>query len=337
MGPSTNHSTSLKKSLFRKCFTCSTVIVFVFAPQKSKWWRKCFTCSRVWMLTECPPQALQVSPPGFVLENINLDLNFSHEHSISHKLSKSDHLVLENINVIIIFENSPLPWSGMRGGRAADHRSITRGKGKTGKGLGRRVLPKKHGVKHEHSNLIAAVIKPWNFCVFETNCTLGCDLIAKDRPWNNSESCACPHVPHFKPLKRNPACEMLFRRSWDKCWGVDNSCSNRKMTTLPGVERKACGYLDHEDYTNKWRRAWEKLKSYKLFIRGQHAALETSMRVFLRGNLRAGKPATPPGMSRVARQLPSCFTFLSGNHCHFCRFWHHFCHFCHQSVNFCQL
>ena len=143
MGPSTNHSTSLKKLLFRKCFTCSTVIVFVFAPQKSKFWRKCFTCSRVWMLMEFLPQARQASPPGFVLENINLDLNFSHEHSISHKLSKSDHLVLENINVIIIFENAPLPWSGMRGGRAADHRSITRRKCETGKGLGRRVLPRK--------------------------------------------------------------------------------------------------------------------------------------------------------------------------------------------------
>ena len=77
-------------------------------------------------------------------ENINLDQNFSHEHSISQKLSKSDNLVLENINVIIIFESSPLLWSGRRGGTGADHRSITRMKGKTGKGLGRRVLPKKN-------------------------------------------------------------------------------------------------------------------------------------------------------------------------------------------------
>ena len=154
-------------------------------------------------------------------------------------------------------------------------------------------------MKHEHSNFISAVIKPSYFCFFQTNCTLVYHLIAKDRPWNNSQLCACPHVPNFKPLKRNPACKMLLIRSLDKCWCRQRLChSDRKIeTTLPGVERKACGYLNHDDYTNE-----EEHKNDE-----DNMLLEASKGDLLRVNLRAGKPATPPGMSRVAKQLPSCF------------------------------
>ena len=104
---------------------------------------------------------------------------------------------------------------------------------------------------------------------------------------------------------------MMFSRSWDKSWCGQRLChSDTKIeTTLPGVERKACGYLDYDDYTNE-----EEHKNDE-----DNMLLEASKGDLLRVNLRAGKPATPPGMSRVARQLPSCFIyFLCSDYCRFC-------------------
>ena len=53
-------------------------------------------------------------------------------------------------------------------------------------------------------------------------------------------------------------------------------------------------------------------------------------------DLRAGKPATPPGMSKVARQLPSCLAiFLSGLFFVFC-INIYFCHSLHTDIQNCQ-
>ena len=138
------------------------------------------------------------------------------------------------------------------------------------------------------------------------------------------------------PKPRDPGnifVQQILGRTWE-------------ITTLPGVERKACGYLNYwnyNDYVWNWRGVqWNDTTDYcKIGCMERKSC----------GNLRAGKPATPPGISKVARHLPSWLIFnetlvpcsLCHDHGYLCHRLHHYhihhlcqCHFWHHHCHGCQ-